>query len=190
MNTKIRTVALALFPFFSLQSARASPSEIPVVFDRVELSSMRDLIDVIISKADPERLDVKVRVRSKTVQIDERYLFGAKDVIMESVRLVGTDGSFVKSNKPILPGDLVTYGFAVSFEFGGTYEHGSKEPDSKTVLVHKVIRLYFKNGEFTEAELAVPKGNFVNKWEIFAMPKDGIASEKPYEERIGIERPW
>lgn len=168
----------------------ASDAEFSVMFNQVAYSSVRYGIDVKISESKPEQLDLQVGIAGKIIRIDRKYLFGAKDIILKSVRLVGSLSEVKRGQEVMQPRDFIQNGFSVLFEFGGFYEHGSELQKSETKLVHKVVRLYFRKGDFVEAELAVPRGEFVNKWDIFAMDKGGKAAEKPYEVVNSVECPW
>ena len=115
--------------------------------------------------------------------------FGAKDILEETIRLrVPTPNS-----KESLWKQAVDKGFFIYFDIGGGYEHGTKE---NPVEVSKALMIEFEDGELKSVELAVPSGEFKNRWTYHYRHSGIMYTDK--KERVGkyedlnkaIRCPW
>ncbi len=183
ITNKLRSVRVFLFlSLFSISPCFGSGAGF-VHFDTITMVSKGDEIEVKMFDLNEERIGVQIKMRDKIVKVAPKFLFDAEDVVVGSITLR------VNSSNPGQEVDVITWGFYLVFEFGGVYEHGSKSAD-EPVDVYKTLILHFKDGQFVYSELAVPLGDFRNRWQFFErMPKLGEASEEPYFED-GVICPW
>ncbi|MCF6313120.1 MAG: hypothetical protein L3J39_11770 [Verrucomicrobiales bacterium] len=173
-----------LFGTIFLLSGFANASNETIVdFDHVILTSSANRIEVTISEVNSKPIKVKVKVGDKNIIIEPGFLFGAENVLTETIRIIAEP-----SNPGQIPhGELIKHGFMVSFEFGGAYFHGNKAKD-ESIEVGKVLRLYFSSAGFLRSELAEPKGDYSNEWHFFLKEPGGVVEENGIEK--SIKCPW
>lgn len=189
----MKSLAIKLFTlvWLSCGISAASDSESPIRFDNVTYSSDFYSITFKVSEIHGKPLEISADIDGKKLKIESQYLFGASDVIFSSLeakqeRTTYESGTTKEANHQ---GKLSGKNVAIAFKFGGWLEHGSEEKNGKKVKVYNVLRLVFKDGNFVESELAVPRGDFSNKWDIFAMSKGEKKPEKPYTTVDRVECP-
>lgn len=137
--------------------------EATIGFDTVTLTSIQHKLEIRMSRVEAGKSEFQVRILDKTIKISPEFLFDAKDIDSESIRLI------VVSN----PGHTVNLadGFTISFVVGRTYEHG-ENLKGEEVQVCPVIRLYFKEGELRRSVMAVPSGDFKNEWHFLKLARN------------------
>jgi hypothetical protein len=127
-------------------------------FDSMKIGSKSEKIDISLDNMLNE-VNVEVKVEGEVISIDPKFLWGAKNIKRSSVR-VEVGPLDPNSPKEI---DANKVGFTLSFEFGGTYDHGSVDNE---VIVYQFVRLHFKDGKFRFSELYQPLGEYKNKWKL------------------------
>jgi hypothetical protein len=179
----MNAVPLALIGFALAFMPAKGSHEAVIVFDQVALSSKQHGIEIIVDESGDKQLEVQVKIRDGVVRVEGEDLLGAKAVEMGSVRLI------TEPTHPgeLGPGGLIGLGYVVSFEFGGTYDHG--EGKGKEVLVKRVLRLHFSKEGFVRSEVAIPKGEFSNEWQ-FVEKEKGKAQEAASYTESSIRCPW
>lgn len=130
-----------------------------VHFDSMSISSKSNKLDIAFQNLVKGKLTVEVKVDDKIIPVDLNFLWGAQNIQRSSVKV--KVGPMKPTDPPKKSDDI---GFYLTFEFGGTYDHGTHE---KEVQVMQFVRLYFKNGKFEFSELYKPLGEHKNKWEVF-----------------------
>jgi hypothetical protein len=174
------TICLFLVSHLALGSG-----EVKIGFDTVTLGISEHKMEIKMTHKDGEKFDFQVRISDKIIKISPEFLFDAKVVDPQSIRVI------VVSN----PGAEVRMenGFIVSFVVAGTYDHG-KNVEGEDVTVRRVIRLHFKDGELRRSVMAIPSGNFKNEWHFLERdrPSDGSAvveTDNGYVES-SVRCPW
>ena len=158
MNILIIVLVAVISTRFALGSGEGI-----VDFDKADFVSEANKIRVEVSGMNGPEAKVRVTIGDKITDVDKKYLFGAGELAAESIRLIA------ESSSPgeMAPGTLADHGFMVSLEFGGTYVHGTENPGGK-IKVLKVLRLHFSRKDgLIGADLAVPKGDFSNEWNLY-----------------------
>jgi len=159
--------------------------ESKIAFDTVSMRSTAHDLEVGMTRKEGGEFDFQVKISDKIIKISPEFLFNAKDIDAESIRLI------VVSN----PGQKVRMadGFVVSFVVGGTYEHG-KNIKGEDIKVCSVIRLHFDGGELTRSVMAVPSGDFKNEWHFLerARSPDGRVVDETDKAHVvaSVRCPW
>lgn len=128
--------------------------------DVISLEIVNPSLKVTVSEDISKNIFVNVRNPDGVcVLVEKKDIFGAKDFFSSSVRFVASGNA----DNNITKESLFEDGFMVSFSFGNSYSHGSDEKGER-VEVFSICRLFFREGRFIQTEIAIPEGNFSNKW--------------------------
>ena len=169
------TKALCLASVFSASTSLGwgSLTEARLHPEKVTFSSPGDQIEVVFSSLRGKELNIRVRIKDLVIDIPKNFMFDAKDILVESIRLRVPNPS--PNPSASLWTQAVDDGFFIVFEFGGDYEHGTEE---NPVEVRKGLMIEFEKGRLVYAAVATPSGDFKNQWKIrdrdlrFLDPKD------------------
>jgi hypothetical protein len=148
--------------------------------DEISLTTNEGKIVVKVWRgSDKEIVKMNVKIDGKEVAIKEEYLFGVGDFDSRTVAVLVERGPEEFSYEK-----MADSRFCISFAFGANRFHGV-DKEGERVKVRSRIRVYFENGKARYSEMAVPTGDYVNKWEFREFPADEDAS--PYfEERVQV----
>jgi hypothetical protein len=153
----------------------ASTTEARLNSDRIVYTGPEGKVAVILSGLrHGDQIQVSVRFGDKVIKVPKRFMFEAKGILEETIRLR------VPSPNPKVPlwKQAADTGFFIYFEFGGTYDHGTKD---KPVEVYKAMMIEFEHGELKNVELALPAGEHKNQW-IYHYRSGGVMHKDGKEE--------
>ena len=185
-DTRVMKIRLAIILLTVILIGLAFGSgEGNVDFDEITLVSKANQIEIKMTGMNSDRPEIQVKIHEKVINVGAEFLFVAKNIRYNSIRLI----SQPSNPGQIPPGGLAKHGFIVSYELGGTYEHGKNEEGGE-VLVHRVIRLHFSEKELERSELALPLGEFSNKWRVYEKEKGSGKLLDDFVESSSVKCPW
>ena len=167
-----KTILLITSIIFIQTSILSSSFRGVVDVDVVSVELIEPSLKITVSENKSTDISVSVRTpEGNTLLVEKENIFGAQDFFSSSVRLIASGNG----DNGITKESLFQDGFTLSFSFGSSYVHGSDEI-GKRVTVFAICRIFFREGKFTQSEIAIPEGDYANKWKSVII-KDGKVTD-------------